>query len=76
MLKRADVATYRVLQDLAGGRWQGGVRAFGLREKGVDYVYDGRNGPLIPRVARDGAERLRREIIAGKVRAPTERAGE
>ena len=76
MLKRADVATYRVMQDLLAGKWQGGVRNFGLAEDGVDYVYDQRNAPLIPRAARDAAERLRKEIIAGKIHAPTERVGE
>jgi basic membrane protein A len=76
MLKRSDVTTYRIMTDLLDGKWQGGVRTFGLREEGVDYVYDNRNAALIPRAARDAAERLRAEIIAGKIRAPTERVGE
>jgi basic membrane protein A len=76
MLKRADVVTYRIIQDLLAHKWQAGVRNFGLAESGVDYVYDTRNSKMIPRAARDAAERLRQDIIDGKVHAPTERVGE
>ena len=76
MLKRADVATYRIMEDLVAGKWQAGVRNFGLAEDGVDYVFDARNSKLIPRAARDAAERLRKDIIAGRIHAPTERVGE
>ncbi|HJZ84382.1 MAG TPA: BMP family ABC transporter substrate-binding protein [Polyangia bacterium] len=74
MLKRADVATFEIIRDLAEGRWQGGVRTFGLRDRGVDYVYDARNAPLIPAAARSAAERLRAEIVAGRTHVPTERS--
>jgi basic membrane protein A len=72
MLKRADVAVLDIIRGLAAGRWQGGVRTFGLAEGGVDYVYDARNTPLIPAAARAAAERLRQEVIAGRVKVPTE----
>jgi len=72
MLKKADVAVYRIIVDLLASKWQGGVRTFGLREAGIDYVYDARNAPLVPQAARDAAERLRKEIVAGRIAIPTE----
>ena len=47
-------------------------QAFGLRERGIDYVYDARNRSLIPDAARARVEELRQQIIAGKIVAPTE----
>jgi basic membrane protein A len=48
MIKRVDVAVFDVIKDLKEGRWQGGVRTFGLGEDGVGWVYDARNQNLIP----------------------------
>ena len=57
MLKRSDVTTYRIMTDLLDGKWQGGVRTFGLREEGVDYVYDNRNSAMISARSRSAASR-------------------
>jgi basic membrane protein A len=71
MVKRADVAIYEVIRDVAArAPWQGGVRTFGLREGGVDYVFDARNRGLVPPRARAEAERLRQEVVAGRVQVP------
>jgi basic membrane protein A len=72
MLKRADVAVLDVIQSVVEHRFVGGLRTFGLREGGVDYVYDARNAKLVPAAAREAAERLRQEVIAGRARVPTE----
>jgi basic membrane protein A len=73
MRKRADVVVFEIVRELLAGRFQAGVRTFGLREQGVDYVYDQHNAPLVPASARAAAERLRVEIAEGRVQVPTER---
>jgi basic membrane protein A len=72
MTKNDDVALYDVIRDLRDGKWQGGVRNFGLRENAIDYVYDAHNRALIPDEIHARVEALRAEIIAGRIVPPTE----
>jgi basic membrane protein A len=73
MVKIVDAWVYRMVAELRAGRFQPGVHAYGLRERGVDYVYDQRNRPLIPDGVRARIEALRREIVEGRFRVPSVR---
>ena len=72
MTKEVDVSVFATIRDLAAGKFEGGVRIFGLREKGVDYVYDDHNRGLIPEAVRARVEALRQKIIAGEIQVPSE----
>jgi basic membrane protein A len=72
MTKQDDVALYDVVRDLQNDAWQGGVRSFGLKEQGIDYVYDAHNRAFIPDEVRAKVEALRQQIIAGAIVPPTE----
>jgi basic membrane protein A len=72
MTKQVDVSVFETIRDLQNARWQGGVRVFGLREKGVDYVFDAHNRDLISADIRTRVEALRQEIIDGKIAVPSE----
>ncbi|HUS63299.1 MAG TPA: BMP family ABC transporter substrate-binding protein [Kofleriaceae bacterium] len=72
MTKQVDVSVFDTVRDLRAGRWQGGVREFGLREAGVDYVFDVNNRGLIPDAVRERVEGLRRRIIASEIAVPSE----
>jgi basic membrane protein A len=72
MTKVVDVSVYETIADLKEHKWQGGVRVFGLKEKGVDYVYDRNNHSLIPEAVRARVESLRQDIIDGKIQVPSE----
>ena len=73
MVKRVDVAVYDTIKDVNDGTFPGGqVRIFGLKEKGVDYVYDDKNKALIPDDVHAKVEALRAEIEAGTIVVPTE----
>jgi basic membrane protein A len=73
MTKQVAVAVFDTISDLRAGRFAGGVRVFGLKENGVDYVYDGHNRGLIPDGARARVEALRQRIIRGDLSVPSER---
>jgi len=73
MLKRVDVSVFETARAVVEGRFSGGVRSFGLAEDGLGYVDDARNQALIPAHARERVEELRRRVIAGEIRVPTER---
>ena len=67
MTKQVDVSVYEVIRAVREQRFQTGVRVFGLKEGGVDYVYDEPRRGMIPQAVRDRVEALRRDIIAGRI---------
>lgn len=67
MVKRVEVSVFDVIAALRDGRFDGGVKVFGLREGGIDYAYDEpRRGMISPEV-RSRVEALRKDIIDGKI---------
>jgi basic membrane protein A and related proteins len=70
MVKRADVAVFEAIRAAAEGRFQGGMRVFGLREDGVDYVHDGPHGALVPDEVKKAVAHLRDEVVAGRIVVP------
>ncbi|MGZ3443990.1 MAG: BMP family lipoprotein [Polyangia bacterium] len=75
MTKVVDVSVFETVRRVRDGQWQGGVLQFGLKEGGVDYVYDERNRALIGDKVRARVEELRKLIIAGKIQVPDGTAG-
>ena len=71
--KQVDVTVLSTVRALFEGKWQGGVRIFGLAENGVDYVYDEPARGMIPNEVRAPVESLRQDIIAGKIVVPSTR---
>ena len=72
MIKRVDHAVFNTIQQVAQDHWQGGIHVFGLREKGVGWVYDANNQALIPGPVKASVDSLEREIIAGRISVPSE----
>lgn len=70
MVKRVDTAVFDTIEELKAGRWQGGVREFGLGEKGVGWVYDDNNKALIPDPVKSKVDALEAEIAAGRIVVP------
>lgn len=73
MVKRVDEAVYGAIQRVRDGTFQGGIVQLGLREQGVDYVYDEHNRALIPDSIRARLEALREEIVSGRISVPSTR---
>ncbi|MGH7725444.1 MAG: BMP family lipoprotein [Candidatus Eiseniibacteriota bacterium] len=73
MVKRVDVAVFNTIKDQIEGRFPGGqTHVFGLKEGGVDYVYDDRNKSLIPDDVHQKVEALREQIVSGAITAPAQ----
>lgn len=73
MVKGVDAAVFDAIAAVAAGRFEGGIREFGLAEAGVGYVYDANNERMITARARDRVERLRDSIVAGHISVPSRR---
>ena len=67
---RVDVAVFDAAKDWREGRAAGGVRELGLKDGGVDYVYDEKNKALIPDAVRAKVEALRERIAKGEIKVP------
>ena len=72
MVKRVDTAVFETIRDLEAGKFQGGVREFGLADHGVAWVYDARNKALIPDAVKAKVDSLQAAIVAGQLKVPTE----
>ena len=70
MVKRVDEAVYGAIQRVRDGTFKGGIVQLGLKEQGVDYVYDDNNRGLIPDSVRARVEALRQDIIDGRIVVP------
>lgn len=72
MVKRVDVAVFETIKGVLDGRFESGVRTFGLAQDGVAWVYDARNRALIPDPVKATVDSLATEIKAGRIVAPTQ----
>jgi basic membrane protein A len=70
MLKRVDEAVYSTIEEAKSGKFTGGVKWFGLANKGVDYSFDQYNAKILTEPVRKRADELKAEIIAGKIAVP------
>ncbi len=71
MVKHVETSVFDTILELKEGRWQGGVREFGLKEDGVGWVYDDQNKALIPDAVKAKVDALKAEIVAGRIVVPT-----
>ena len=73
MVKGVDAAVYDAIARVRERRFTGGISQFGLAENGVRYVYDERNRSLIPDSVHTRLEQIKADIIAGRIKVPSER---
>jgi basic membrane protein A len=73
MVKGVSTVVFETVRRVKDGQFAGGVQQFGLKERGVDYVYDEHNRGMIPDAVHARVEQLRQQIIAGRIKVPTTR---
>lgn len=71
MIKVVDISVYDCIRQVKDGTFKGGrVETFGLKSKGVDYIYNDKNKNLITDEVRSKVELIRKDIIEGKITVP------
>ncbi len=71
MTKIVENTISETVRNTKEGTFKGGVAAiFGLKSKGVDYVYDNNNKALIPETVHAQVEEIRDKIISGAIPVP------
>ena len=72
MVKKVDVAVYETIAAVYEGRFEGGVKEFGLAEDGVGYAVDEHNRALISDQMIARLEELKAAVISGQIEVPRE----
>ncbi|HKQ95157.1 MAG TPA: BMP family ABC transporter substrate-binding protein [Aestuariivirgaceae bacterium] len=67
MLKRVDVATYKVLETAKNDQFKAGVQVMGLAEGGVGWALDDNNRPLITPEMEAAVKKAEDDIKSGTV---------
>lgn len=71
MIKVVDVSVFDCIKSVKNGTFKGGrAETYGLRSKGVDYIYNDKNKNLIPDDVHKKVEEIRQDIISGKIIVP------
>jgi basic membrane protein A len=70
MLKHVDEAVFSAIEETKAGKFTGGIKRFGLANKGVGFSEDEFNAKLLTEAVRKRADELKAEIIAGKIVVP------
>ncbi len=73
MVKRVDNAIFHTVREVLEGRFSGGVRSFGLAERGVSYVRDEHNRELVPDAVHERVSAIAEQIISGAIDVPNQR---
>ncbi|MBM4157392.1 MAG: BMP family ABC transporter substrate-binding protein [Ignavibacteria bacterium] len=67
MVKKVDEVVLETIKDLAENQFKGGVKSLGLKDNGVDYVYDDNNKNLIDSGIHRRVEEIKGKIISGEI---------
>ena len=72
MIKNVDEAVFNCIKEVKEGTFKGGrAETFGLKSKGIDYIYNDKNKNLIPDSVHNKVEEIRQKIINGEINIPT-----
>ena len=70
MLKRVDLAVYRAIEQVSKNEFKGGTVRYGLKDQGIDWSMDEHNAKLVTPEMKSKVDKLKGEIIAGKIKVP------
>ncbi len=70
MLKRVDEAEFTTIEEAKAGKFAGGIKRFGLLNKGIDYSIDQYNDKILVEAVRKRADEIKAEITGGKIDVP------
>ncbi len=71
MIKIVDESVFDCIKQAKEGTFKGGrVETYGLKSKGVDYIYNDKNKNLITEPVHQKVEEIRQKIIDGQITIP------
>ena len=74
MVKGVSASVYDTIRRVKDGTFKGGIYSYGLKEKGVGYIYDAHNKALIPDSVHARLLQLEQDIVDGRIKVPSTRS--
>lgn len=72
MVKLVDEAVFSTIKEFKENKFSGGIKTFGLKDKGVGFVYDENNKKLIPEEIKIKLDDINKKIISGEIKISTD----
>ena len=73
LIKGVEISVYETIKRVREGNFSGGLKDYGLKEGGVEYIVDDVNSGLLPAEILEQVEAFKAKIIAGEIVVPYER---
>ncbi len=72
VIKGVEISVYETIKSVQAGNFSGGLKDYGLKEGGVEYIIDDVNRSLLPDKILEQVEAFKAKIIAGDIVVPHE----
>ncbi|MYC78170.1 BMP family ABC transporter substrate-binding protein [Candidatus Poribacteria bacterium] len=73
VIKGVEISVYETIKSVQEGNFSGGLKDYGLKEGGVEYIIDDVNRDLLSKEILEQVEAFKAKIIAGDIVVPHER---
>lgn len=73
VIKGVEISVYETIKSVRDGNFSGGLKDYGLKEGGVEYIVDDVNRALLSDEILEQVEAFKAKIIAGDIVVPHER---
>ena len=73
VIKGVEISVYETIKSVQAGNFSGGLKDYGLKEGGVEYIVDDTNRDLLSDEILEQVEAFKAKIIAGDIVVPHER---
>ena len=73
MIKGVELAVYQTIQAVVENNFTGGIKLYGLKEGGIEYIIDANNQGILSAEILKRIEELKKQIIGGEIIPPSER---
>ncbi len=67
MVKQVDQAVFQTIKDFKENKFSGGIKTYGLKDNGINYVYDEDNKKFITPEVKEKLDLIRNKLINGEI---------
>lgn len=70
IIKGVELSVYQMIENVITGNFTGGVKNYGLKEGGIEYIVDEDNESLLSKDILNKVEEFKSKIISGQIEVP------
>ena len=73
IIKGVELAVYQTIQAVVEDNFTGGIKLYGLKEGGIEYIVDANNQEILSAEILKRVEGIKKQIIDGEIVPPSDR---